>query len=121
VRRWYRHLGSEGGVMTKQLLPDLVDIEVTSGLALRGEEEFRGFLTVRALAEDGSIMSGQLDPDEVRKMALNFLRVAEGAVLDAMVMNLMVHKVGLEPAGAAAFIQDMRAERHRIDPDEDDR
>lgn len=98
----------------------LTNIEVVSGLAERGENEFRGFLTVRAFAEDGSFMSGQLDPDDVRKMALNFLASAEAATSDALVMNLFVNKIGAEPGVAAAFITDMRDERHRIDPDPDD-
>jgi hypothetical protein len=97
----------------------LTNIEVVSGLAER-DDEYRGFLTVRAFAEDGSFMSGQLDPADVRKMALNFLASAEAAVADAIVMNLFVTKIGAEPGVAAAFVTDMREERHRIDPDPDD-
>jgi hypothetical protein len=99
----------------------LTGIEVMSGLAEREGGEYRGFLTVRALAEDGSFMSGQLDPDEVRKMALNFLASAEAAVQDAVVMGMLVRDVELPPDAAAAFVHSMRDERNRIDPDPDDR
>jgi hypothetical protein len=106
--------------MAKRDWTGLVDIEVVSGLAER-DGEYRGFLTIRATAEDGSFMSGQLDPAEVRKMALNFLGAAEAAVQDAVVMNLMTRVVELDPVRAVAFIGSMRDERARIDPDPDDR
>jgi hypothetical protein len=98
----------------------LVDIEVVSGLAER-ESEYRGFLTIRATAEDGSFMSGQLDPSEVRKMALNFLQAADAATSDAVVMNMLTGKIGLPANAAGRFIGDMRTERQRIDPDPDDK
>ena len=98
----------------------LSGVEVVSGTAQDGPEEFRGFLTVRAIAEDGSFMTGQMSPAEVRKMALNLLAAAEGAVGDAIVMTMLVRDIGLEPAVAASFVMQMREERHRQDPDPDD-
>jgi hypothetical protein len=107
--------------MAKRDWAGLVNIEVVAGLAEREGGEYRGFLTIRATASDGSFMSGQLDPAEVRKMALNFLGSAEAAVQDAIVMNLMTRVVELDPPRAANFIASMRDERARIDPDPDDR
>jgi hypothetical protein len=89
----------------------LVKVEVVSGTAQDGPEDFRGFVTVRAIAEDGSIMAGQLDPDEVRAMALNFLSVAEAADQDALVFRVMVKNVGASAEVAARVVQDMRKER----------
>lgn len=107
--------------MTKRDWAGLADIEVVSGLAEREGGEYRGFLTIRATAEDGSFMTGQLDPAEVRKMALDWLGAAEAAASDAIVQNMLTRDVGLSPANAAAFVMAMRHERHRIDPDPADR
>lgn len=70
----------------------LVNIEVVSGTAQDGPEDFRGFVTVRAIAEDGSIMAGQLDPDELRAMALSFLSAAEAADQDALVFRVLTDR-----------------------------
>jgi hypothetical protein len=107
--------------MAKRQWAGLTDIDLVSGTAEDGPGEFRGFVAIRATAVDGSHMAGQLDPATVRKMALNFLGVAEAAEQDAVVMNMLVRDVGLESAVAANFIMHMREERHRIHPDEDDR
>lgn len=97
---------------------ELVEIHVQAGLRMSEEsKEFRGFCTVFATAEDGWRMVGQLDPSEVRKMAMNFLEGAEAAVQDAIVMNMMVRDIGLDPSASAQFVRQMRDERMRIDPD----
>jgi 16S rRNA G527 N7-methylase RsmG len=88
----------------------LTNVEVVSGTAKDGPEEYRGFVTVRAVAEDGSVMAGQLPPDELRGMALNFLSVAEAAEQDAMVMKVLT-KTGVEEDAAALVITMMRGER----------
>jgi hypothetical protein len=100
----------------------LVSIHVQSGLREcderePGEEGFRGFCTVFAAASDGSRMVGQLDPAEVRKMALNFIESAEAAVQDAVVMNLMVSKMDAPVEVAAGFVTEMRNEHLRVSPD----
>ena len=89
----------------------LVRVEVTSGTADDGEGRYRGFVTVRALAEDGSIMAGQLDPAEVRQMALQFLEVAEAAEQDALIFKVMTEKVGVEAMVVAGLIMDLRKAR----------
>ncbi len=91
----------------------LVNVEVVSGTAQDGPEDFRGFVTVRAVAEDGSIMAGQLDPDELRAMALTFLSAAEAAEQDAMVFRVLVASVGAPAEVAARVVMDMRKERGR--------
>lgn len=88
----------------------LVNIEVVSGTAQDGPEDFRGFVTVRAIAEDGSIMAGQLDPDELRAMALSFLSAAEAADQDALVFRVLT-KRGIAADVAAIMVRDMRGER----------
>src|SRR5215831_12481048 len=101
---------------------ELASIHIQSGLreTSQGSNDFRGFCTIFCTATDGSRVLGQLDPQEVRKMALNFLGAAESAVQDAIVMNMMVRDVGAEPSLGASLVTKMRDERARIDPDPDD-
>ena len=90
---------------------DLDRIEVISGTAEDPDGSFRGFVTIRARASDGSFMAGQLDPDELRSLALNFLEVAEAADQDAMVFRVMTRNVGVPPSVAAHLVRDMRTAR----------
>lgn len=97
----------------------LTGIEVISGTAQDSPTEFRGFVTVRATAEDGSFLTGQLDPDELRVMAMHFLQAAEAAESDAVVMTLLVKEVELQTQAAAHVVmrmRDLRAERGESDP-----
>jgi hypothetical protein len=89
----------------------LTDVEVISGTAQDPDGSFRGFVTIRALADDGSFLTGQLDPDEVRAMALRFLEVAEAADQDRIVFHMLVHDIGLGTDQAAAFVMNMREQR----------
>ena len=89
----------------------LVRVEVTSGTADDGDGQYRGFVTVRALAEDGSIMAGQLDPAEVRQMAMQFLECAEAAEQDALVFKVMTKEVGVPAEAVAGLVMAMRKER----------
>lgn len=107
--------------MSKRHWAGLVDVEVVSGMAEDGPGKYRGFVTIRAMAEDGSHMAGQLDPAELRKMALNFLGAAEAAEQDAVVMTMLAGEIGLDPSAAAGFVHRMRHIRHEIHPDDDDR
>jgi hypothetical protein len=101
---------------------ELASIHIQTGLreTEEGSHDFRGFCTIFCTAADGFRMIGQLDPAEVRKLALNFIGGAEGAVQDAIVMNMMVRDIGAEPSIGAQLVTKMRDERHRIDPDPDD-
>lgn len=89
----------------------LVNVECVSGTAQDGPDEFRGFVTVRAQAEDGSWMAGQLTPTEIRQMAMQFLEAAEAAEQDAMVFRVLVRNVGAPTEVAAQVVMDMRRER----------
>ena len=96
--------------VTKDWAP-LTDVETISGTAQDPDGSFRGFVTVRALAEDGSHMAGQLDPGTLREMALHFLETAEAAEQDAIVFTMMTRDMDLDAAVAARFVANMRAER----------
>ena len=93
----------------------LTKIEAVSGVAQHckdeGPDEFVGFVTLRAVASDGSFMSGQLDPQEVRQMALGFLEAAEAAETDAIVMRMLIRDVGSTDEIAATFVSEMRKYR----------
>jgi hypothetical protein len=99
--------------MSGEKIGDLSGIFVENGLAEDGPGKYRGFLTVRATAENGDVLVGQLSPEEVRQMALQWLSSAEAADQDRIVMNMMVRDIGLKPAIAANFIIGMREERDR--------
>lgn len=102
--------------MTKRQWAPLVGVEVFSGTAEDTPTKYRGFVTVRALAEDGSYMFGQLSPAELRRMAMHFMEVAEAAETDATVMTMLTGEVGLPPPTAASFVMSMRA--YREEPDD---
>jgi hypothetical protein len=89
----------------------LRSIDMESGTAMDGPTEFRGFIQVRAVAENDDVMTGQLSPDDVRKMALQWLSVAEAAEQDRIVMTMMTRDVGLSVEVAINFIANMREER----------
>jgi hypothetical protein len=100
--------------MAKKQWTGLAMIETISGTA-QDDSDFRGFVTIRAVAEDGSFMSGQLSVEETKQMALRFLETATAADQDAVVFRVMTNKLDLEPAAVAAFVMDMRAEREKDD------
>ncbi len=54
---------------------------------------------------------GQLSPDEVRQLALNWLSAAEAAESDAMVMTELQDGVGLDLQTAGAFLMALRERR----------
>ena len=57
----------------------------------------------------------QLDPDDVRTMALHWLEAAESAEHDAAVFNELHEGMGLDIEPAAAFIYILRGRRLRRD------
>ena len=89
----------------------LTGIDMESGTAMDDPEHYRGFLIVRATAEDGSVLVGQLNPDEVRAMALQWLEAAEAAEQDRIVMTMLTRDIGIDPPTAARFVSAMRDER----------
>lgn len=94
---------------------ELTDIWTTSGTAQDGPGQYRGFVTIRAVAGDGSVLLGQLSPDECRAMAMGFLQTAEAADQDRIVMGMLI-RLGLRADTAANFILDMRKERDKTPP-----
>ena len=89
----------------------LAGIEVMSGTAQDGDGSFRGFVTVTATSEDGTEWKGQLDPTEVRQMALDFLGAAEAAEQDAIVFAVATTELELSSQMAAALVMAMRSRR----------
>jgi hypothetical protein len=72
----------------------------------RGE----GFCTVAAHSEGGQILVGQLDPKEVRAMALAWLESAEAAEQDAAALRC-IRKLELPDELAGAIIAELRDSR----------
>lgn len=87
----------------------LSGIDVASGVNQQGEP----FCHVMASAVDGTQLLGQLDPFEVRRMALGWLEAAEAAVHDAAVFRALRDDMELESEMCARFIGELR--RHRGD------
>jgi len=85
---------------------DLVEIHVASGV----NEAGAGFCTITARGGGGRILIGQLDPETVRTMALDWLGAAEAAEQDAAVLRV-VRKLGLPDDLAGAVIAELRDTR----------
>lgn len=85
---------------------DLTNIEVRNGVNEDGE----GFVTIVATSDDGTIWLGQLTPTEVRRMAMDWLEVAEAAEQDAAVVRV-VRKLKLPDELAGAVVVELRNSR----------
>lgn len=81
-------------------------INITSGVSIFTG---KGFCTIEV---DGKKI-GQLDPAEVRTMALHWIEAAEAAEMDAMVLAEMTDPEGLNLSReiAGQFIQSLRRRR----------
>lgn len=86
---------------------DLVSIEARSGVNEKGE----GFCTLVATGGDGKILLGQMPPELIRKIALDYLACAEAAETDAIVFRLLHEKFKLDLNIVGAFVTDMRNAR----------
>ena len=86
---------------------DLVSIDVRSGVNEKGD----GFCTLVATGGDGRMLLGQMPPDLIRKIAMDYLAAAEAAETDAIVYRLLLNKFGLPLEAVGAFVADMRDER----------
>lgn len=84
---------------------DLKDIFIHSGV----NERWKGFCTVTV---NGGDLVGQLSPEEVRRLALDWLEAAEAAETDAIVGRILTSH-GAPPEVAAEFLVDMRKRRSR--------
>jgi hypothetical protein len=85
---------------------DLAEINVSSGVNERGEP----FLTVVAVTEAGRFIAGQLDPETVRTMAMQWLASAEAAEQDAAVLRCL-RKLELPDELAGAIVIELRNSR----------
>lgn len=85
---------------------DLEGIDIRSGVNGRGE----GFCTVVARADGGRMLLGQLEPNEVREMALAWLAAAEAAEQDAAVLRC-IRRLGLPDDLAGTVIAELRDTR----------
>lgn len=89
--------------------PKLEGIYIGSGVSARTREPF---CHVTVQLSDGSVHEGQLTPDEVRKMAGDWMVAAEASVHDAAVFQLLTKDMDLDEEVAAAFIAKLRDHRH---------
>jgi hypothetical protein len=81
---------------------------VTSGVsAFTGQ----GFCTIELHRPGHVEVLGQLDPEQVRQMALAWLGAAEAAEHDAAVFAELVETAGLDEATAGTFIAHLRDRR----------
>ena len=88
-------------------MQELVSIGIQTGV----NEQGQGFCTVVATSQERDLLIGQLPPDTVRKMALDWLGAAEAAETDGIVYRLLSSKFGLPLEAVGAFISQMRDER----------
>ena len=93
---------------TKREPPELAGLNIESGISATTGE---GFCLVAAVTSDGRAIAGQLDPEEVRQLALGWLSAAEAADHDAAVMAELIENVGLDLNQAAGFIAALRERR----------
>ncbi len=84
---------------------DGLDIEISSGL----NKALKPFNTLFLNGKP----AGQLAPDEVRAMALQWLEAAEAAEQDAMVVAEMTEGLGVDIQTAGAFVQSLRKRRSK--------
>ena len=85
----------------------LVTLELTSGM----NQEGQGIVTIAAVAEDGRIFKGQLEPSLVRGLGQTCFTVAEAADSDAIVFSLLQRKFELDIPSTVSFINDIREAR----------
>jgi hypothetical protein len=85
-------------------MQELRSIDVVSGVNDDGD----GFVTVTATDQNRGMMVGQLPPDTLRELAMNFLACAEASETDAIVYRLLRDKFGLDMEIVGLFVSDMR-------------
>jgi hypothetical protein len=89
----------------------LSGVNIESGTNTEGKP----FCHVIATAANGWTMQGQLDPDEVRAMALAWLAAAEAAEQDGAVLRTCL-RLELPVHLAAAVVGELRKTRGRVVP-----
>lgn len=86
---------------------DVASIEIRSGVNPNGEP----FNTVVVALEDKRMFLGQIPPETVRSMALDWLGAAEASETDAILFRLLQNEYGLSMEAAGSFITLVRGER----------
>jgi hypothetical protein len=86
----------------------LEGIDIYSGVGVFTGE---GFCRIEAVLTDGTRVTGQLSPDEVRQMALGWLQAAEAAEHDAAVLAELTETLGLTHEVAGSFLLGLRERR----------
>ena len=87
---------------------------MTSGVNPDGE----GFVTIAAHGTEGTVLIGQLNPDDIRQHALGYLETAEAAEQDAAVLRL-IRNLGLPDEIAGLVITELRKSRNDAYDEED--
>lgn len=85
---------------------DLSRIDLSSALSADGTP----FLEIEVVGED-CVLYGQMLPEQVRAMALDWLTAAEASEQDALVFAVLVEEVEVDPVDAAGTINLMRRAR----------
>jgi hypothetical protein len=92
----------------------LDEMTVLSGVSREDDGTFRPFAQIRVVADDGTTFKGILTPEELRTTALHFLKMAETAEQDCLVITMLTRELGLNPEVAAGFVSAVRDERDKI-------
>lgn len=96
--------------MKPPIIGDSISVEMASGL----NEKLEGFVQIRCEGEANGatvLLLGQLPPQNVREMALQWLEIAEAAEQDQIVARELVEGLGLPQNAALGFISSLRERR----------
>lgn len=93
--------------MTAPGLLELATLEQTSGVSATTSA---GFVTLRAVATDGTTMVGQLNPDATRQLALDMIAAGDAAETDALLVELLT-ELDLPDHVVGGFLSDLRGRR----------
>ena len=90
----------------------LEGIYIGSGVSAKTKEPF---CHVTCQTTDGTFIEAQLDPESVRRMALDWLEAAEGAIHDAAVYKMLCERMNVGDHEATMFIGELREFRQDKD------
>lgn len=90
----------------------LTDLDVASGVNREGQP----FCMILASGEDGTRLQGEMNPDELRTLAMHWNHAAEAAEQDALLFQVLTQDSKMDEAAAAQFIVMMRDKREKLNP-----
>lgn len=93
--------------MGPQLLT-LEHVHVESGVSAF---DGKGFCRIEARATNGDVMIGQLNPAEIRRMALDWIEAADAAEFDAILLDFLLNKLSLDNESAGNVLLHIRNQR----------